>query len=57
MQYIQGDRIEQVFHDDSKDRALGCCSNVSRLCRNGHASHPTSVQCIDCLESCLGTLS
>lgn len=57
VQYIQGDGVEEVFHYDSEDRALaGCSYDATCVCGNGHTSHPTSMQCIDCLQSCLGTL-
>lgn len=58
MKNIQGDRVKQVFNNDSEDWALGCCcsSNASCICGYGHASHSASMQCIDSLESCLGAL-
>lgn len=59
MKNIQGDRVEQVFNNDSEDWALGCCcccSNATCICGYGHASHSASMQRIDSLESCLGAL-
>lgn len=59
MKNIQGDGVEQVFHNDSEHWALGCCCSCDApcICSNGHASHSASVQCIDCMESSLGTLT
>lgn len=57
MQDIQGDGVEKVFHNHSEHRALGCgSSQAAYICGDGHASHSTAMQGIDCLQSCLGTL-
>lgn len=57
VEYIQGNRVEEVFHYDSKHGALRrCSSHGACICRDSHATHTTSMQCIDCLQSCLGTL-
>lgn len=57
VQNIQGDGIEEVFHNDPEYRALGSSSSHARhICWNGHASHPTAMQSTDRLQSCLGTL-
>lgn len=57
MKNVQGDRIEEVLHNDSEDRALsGCSCDASCIRGYGHAPHAPSVQSIDCLQGCLSTL-
>lgn len=57
VEHIQGDGIEEVLHDDSEDGALsGYSGDASCVCGDGHGSHPTSVQSVDGLQSCLGAL-
>lgn len=54
---IQGDGVEEVFHYDPQNGALGGgSSHPACVCRNGHASYPASVQGVDGLQRRLGAL-
>lgn len=58
VQHVQGDRVEEVLHDDSQNGALSDGAHqAAGVRRDGHAGDPAAaVQSVDGLQSSLGAL-